>query len=245
MTHRFFVTPEAIQRDMIQFPQPIAEQIRNVLRLTQGERVIALMNDGWECDVIISAVSKLEVAGQIVGRRLNANEPRARVTLYQCLLKKDHFEWVLQKCTEIGVSRFVPVISRRTVVRDSKRANKSRSERWERILTEAAEQSGRGFIPFLDEPKAFDDALIDSADSDLRVIAWEEEASQRFEVAPGSPPGRIAVFIGPEGGFDRAEIERAREQGVQPITLGSRTLRAETAGIVLATLALHQTGDLA
>jgi 16S rRNA (uracil1498-N3)-methyltransferase len=217
--------------------------MRNVLRIAPGERVIALGNDGWECEVAITAVGKGEAAGQIVERRMNMREPRAKVTLYQCLLKKDHFEWVLQKCTEVGVSRFVPVISARTVARESA-SSKNKQARWEHILREAAEQSGRGRIPVIEPPMAFAEALADSAGFDARLIAWEEEQAARLSATmTGSERAKIGLYVGPEGGFGVDEIEMARSQGVQAVTLGRRILRAETAAVVFAALALDRAGD--
>jgi 16S rRNA (uracil1498-N3)-methyltransferase len=243
--HRFFVPPESIQGDVVQFPRPIAEQMRSVLRLALGEHVIVLLNDGWEHEVQIRAIGKQETSGWLLERRRNQREPRIPVSLYQCLLKKDNFEWVLQKCTEIGVSRFVPVISQRTVVKISDESARTRLDRWGRILTEAAEQSGRGTIPTLPGVMSVADALVDCAAYEARIIAWEQEGAVTLRAAlEAQNPASIALFVGPEGGFTVEEVGLAWDYGVTPITLGPRTLRAETAAVVGSALALHTFGEL-
>lgn len=242
--HRFFVPPGSIQADRVVFPRPIAEQLRNVLRISPGQRVIALADDGWECEVEVAHIGRGEADGRVIERRKNAREPHISLTLYQCLLKQDHFEWVLQKCTEVGVARFVPVVSGRTVVRGG-----NRSERWRRIIVEAAEQSGRGRIPALGEAMMLSDAWADCAAMDVRAVAWEEEHVVRLQSLLDDWPGgqalaSIGLVVGPEGGFSAEEIDAGRQHGVRTVTLGARTLRAETAAVVMASLALHLFGEL-
>ena len=238
--HRFFVPPESIQGEQILFPRAVAEQMRNVLRLAPGARVVALSGDGWECEVEVTEVSKQQTAGRILERRPNDREPHAQLTLYQCLLKHDHFEWVLQKCTEIGAARVVPVISERTVAKGG-----VKEERWARIAAEAAEQSGRGRAPEISAALSLEDALADCAGLDLAAIAWEEEPDMRFEtLIEEAQPTRLGLFVGPEGGFSAREVGLARTHGVHPVTLGRRILRAETAAVVFCALALHRLGEL-
>lgn len=243
--HRFFVPPESIQGDLVSFPRPAAEQIRNVLRITPGERVVVLSGDGWECEVEVTYVGRGNAAGHVLERRQNGREPRIALTLYQCLLKKDHFEWVLQKCTEVGVTRFVPVVSERTIVRGVEMTGGAKQERWTRILAESAEQSGRGCIPALEGVMTLAEALADCAVQDFRAIAWEEERGVSLDSLAGEEtPSSIGLFVGPEGGLSAEEIDLAREKGIRPVTLGARILRAETAAVVFAALALHRFGEM-
>lgn len=236
--HRFFISPNGLHGDQVLFEDATAHQIRNVLRMKSGAHLIVLDNAGWEYEVELTEVEKPSVRGTIHEKRAAEGEPTAAITLYQCLLKKDNFEWVLQKCTEIGVSRFVPVISQRTVITQVK-ANKL--DRWERIITEAAEQSRRGRIPELAEPLDFA-AALDDLHTDCALIPWEEatETTLRAALAAHPTAQSVALFIGPEGGFDPAEVAQAAEADVQPITLGSRILRAETAAVVASALVLHE-----
>jgi 16S rRNA (uracil1498-N3)-methyltransferase len=153
----------------------------------------------------------------------------------------------LQKGTEIGVSRFVPVIARRTLVRDADVVTSERLTRWERIIAEAAEQSGRGRLPELAEPLQFAVAVGDALATTQRVlIAWEEAGSGDLTAALAELPAgaRVALFVGPEGGYEAAEVDLAQSQGARSITLGPRILRTETAALVGPALVLNMLGDM-
>jgi len=235
--HRFFVDPQFISETDVSFPPEQAHQIRTVLRMTTGAGVVVLDNAGWEYDVTITAVSKNQVLGEITARRAAAGEPATYLTLYQAMLKRDNFEWVLQKGTEIGVSRFVPVVTARSVVTAVK---PNKLERWQRILTEAAEQCRRGRIPELTAPLPLD-AAIATCTAEAMLMPWEETTNTTLGSALVGQPRSVALFIGPEGGFDAAEVD----ERVTAVTLGPRILRAETAAIVAVTLTLQTLGDLA
>ena len=247
MSHRFFVSPEAIAGGTVTFTREIAHQLRNVLRLQPGSEVVVLDGSGREYDVRLTRLSRDEAAGQVSGQRTCPNEPRTSLTFYACLIKGERFEWVLQKGTELGVSRFVPVFSERTVLRDPERVEKRRP-RWERIVREAAEQSRRGRLPILDRAMAFSAACIESIDRHDRVLLpWEEAigVSLGEAVRDISPlPERIALIVGPEGGFTSQEVDQSRDLGIRVVTLGSRILRAETAAIVAAALVMGALGEL-
>jgi 16S rRNA (uracil1498-N3)-methyltransferase len=238
--HRFFVHPQAIHHSTAVLDEAIAHQLRNVLRMRPGAHIVVLDNRGWEYEIELAEITSKGARGTVIEKRPASGEPSVYVTLYQCVLKKDNFEWVLQKGTEIGVSRFVPVISQRTVIADDERIRTNKLPRWERIITEAAEQSHRGRIPELDAPVAFEQALVDAASADVALIPWEKEAARTLrDVLPGTAE-TVALFIGPEGGFEDGEIELAQRHGVQPITLGPRILRAETAAAAAALLVLYE-----
>jgi len=198
----------------------------------------------------LELVTAGEVRGQVVARRPAGAEARVRITLYQALLKLDKFEWVLQKGTEVGVAAFQPIVSKR-VVREAVSAKQM--ERWQRIMREAAEQSGRGLTPPLREPAAFEQAVQNVGRDALGIIPYEEERAQslREVLRPTdltgfqNPSGlQVHLFIGPEGGFTPEEVEMARQRAVVPVTLGPRILRAETAGLVAASVILYECGDL-
>ncbi|MCP4424105.1 MAG: 16S rRNA (uracil(1498)-N(3))-methyltransferase [Chloroflexi bacterium] len=236
--HRFFVTD--IHDNQIVFSPEQARQIDAVLRMEPGRRVMALDNAGWEYEVELVEVKRKRVTAVILAQRPAPNEPTNPITLYQSLLKRDNFEWVLQKGTEIGVARFVPLITERTVARPPKKP-----DRWRRILTEAAEQSRRGRIPELAEPTPLAQALADLPPHQTALISWENVAktSLRDELV-GASSLNVSLFIGPEGGFTAVEIEQAQKAGAIPITLGQRILRAETAAIVATAIVLHELGDM-
>lgn len=234
--HRFFISHHAIQGEMVTLPEPLAHQIRNVLRMRLGTHLMVLDNTGWEYEVELLESERNYARGRVLEKRFATGEPTLHLTLYQSILKKHNFELVLQKCTEIGVSRIVPMLTERTVVSDVK---DNKHERWERIVTEAAEQSRRGKLPQLDAPIRFEQALMDATHAEVAFIPYELEKNDRLHSHLNGQKS-IALFIGAEGGFSEQEIEQATAQGVYPITLGTRILRAETAAIVTTALILHE-----
>jgi 16S rRNA (uracil1498-N3)-methyltransferase len=243
--HHFFLSPDHFKTNTIHFPDDIARQMARVLRLQPGQHVLALDGTGNAYEVELLQVGREGVQGRVVAQRPAGGEARARITLYLALTGREKFEWMLQKCTEVGAAEFVPVISSRSLVQDERDAAK-KLERWERIVREAAEQSRRGMLPQVHQPLRFDAALSAALTSSLRLIPWEGEQATtlRAALAPfkTAEPVTVAVFIGPEGGFAEAEIEAARQAGVQPVTLGERILRMETAAVVATALILYELG---
>lgn len=243
--HRFFVDRQQVSGGRVRFRPDQAHQIGRVLRLRPGDTVLAL--DGRATyTVTLETVTREAAAGRITAEAPPTGEPRTRLTLYQSLLKRDKFEWVLQKGTEIGVARFVPVISRRTLIRDGETVTPEKQARWERIITEAAEQSGRGRLPELAAPLSFEAALDEAGRLDRTLIAWEQAGPGDLAAALDGLPAvaRLALFIGPEGGYEAVEIEQAQVCGAIVITLGPRILRTETAAIVGAALILAALGEM-
>ncbi|HLG51989.1 MAG TPA: RsmE family RNA methyltransferase [Chloroflexota bacterium] len=245
---RFFVSPRAIDRGQVEFARDQSRQIATVLRARVGERVIVLDNQGWLYEVRLDQVHPEATWGTVISRRLAPNEPRTKLTLYTALLKGDKLELVFQKCTEIGVSGFVPIICERCVVGSI--VSEHRQARWERIITEAAEQSERGRLPSLQPAMLFQQACEQVRGRGLSFIAWErgERSSLRAALAArareSARPFVVNLFTGPEGGFTEDEIATASAYGIIPVGLGPRILRAETAPIVGATLVLAHGGDL-
>ena len=244
--HRFFVEPDQIQGARVLFADAQAHQIARVLRLRPGDQVVVLDNRGWQYMVVLETAVSPQLIGTVRNRAAAEGEPRLRLTLYQALLQRDKFEWVLQKGTEIGVARFVPLLTRRSLVQTAAlKANKQ--ARWHKILTEAAEQSWRGRVPELAPPVALAEALGAAANADLGLLT-EVGAERPLRAAlHGLPtsPIEVALFIGPEGGFDVDEVAQAQAAGVTPVSLGPRVLRTETAAIVAAALILHELGEMA
>ncbi len=202
---------------------------------------------GFEYVTELEAVDGRETTGRVLEKRRTTGEPRIHVTLWQCALKADKMEWVLQKGTELGVSRFVPVISERTIVRPAS-ALVRKYERWRTIVREAAEQSGRGLLPELAEPLAYADA-VRQADG-VRLLPWEGAGgpglSERFVRATGGAEGqtRIDLLVGPEGGLSAAEAQEAVAAGWGLTTLGPRTLRAETAALAAVAVVMALAGEM-
>ena len=145
MPHRFFVSPDSIRNGFVYFKSDQAHQLRDVLRMPRGTEITVLDDTGTEYRVVVQNVTREGVDGAVLEKRAAAGEPHTRIILYQSLLKADKSEWVLQKGTEVGISAFVPVVSERSVTD----VGKNKFARWGHIVTEAAEQAGRGKIPTL------------------------------------------------------------------------------------------------
>jgi 16S rRNA (uracil1498-N3)-methyltransferase len=217
----------------------LAQQVTQVLRMQTGAELVLLDGSGDEFLARLTALCRHTAAAALLERRACTAEPQVHLSLYQCTLKQDKFEWVLQKGTELGVSRFVPVIAERSIVRPAA-ALLPKYGRWSAIVREAAEQCGRGRIPEIAPPLDWS-AAVDSR-SGAGLLAWESAAAapplggwlRRQE----SAPAHLSLLIGPEGGVADAEAQAAVAHGWQLVSLGPRILRAETAAIAAAAVLL-------
>lgn len=226
--HRFFVAPDALDGDRFPLPASIERQVRAVLRLADGDRLVLLPGDGSQ------ALCRLDGAECVVDERsVVASEPRHRLTVVQALLKGDALEEVVMHATEIGVAAFELVVTERCIARD---ISPRKLERLRSIAREAAEQSERGIVPPVGEPMPFRDALAAGS-----VLLYERQAGAGL--AGLEPPER--VVIGPEGGFSAAEVTAAGEGGLSIAGLGPRILRSQTVAVAAAAVILSRSGDFA
>jgi 16S rRNA (uracil1498-N3)-methyltransferase len=226
--NRFFVAPDSTRSGRFPLPDAIAHQVRRVLRLRDGDRIVLLTGDGTEAEC------RLDGTGCVVeARRAATGEPRHRLTVCQALLKGDALERVVRQGTEIGVARFRLVITERCVPRDM---TPRRLERLRAIAREAAEQSERGVVPPVEAPMAFEAVL-----SPASVLLFERHGGARL----GQLPPAETVVIGPEGGFVPAEVATARNAGLVVAGLGPRILRSESVAPAAAAVILSRTGDFA
>jgi 16S rRNA (uracil1498-N3)-methyltransferase len=247
--HRFFVPPETLRTARVHLTGEVAHQISRVLRLRPGDLVYLLDGRGFEYRMRIADLGKEQVWGEVAEKRFVPTEPAHSVDLYLSLLNKtEKFEWALQKCTEVGAARFIPVVAQRSVTASG------RPERWERIIQEAAEQSGRGLVPSLDEVVPLNDALEAEGDrvadaeggshiAIMPALGADLSLSDALEELTGEE-GSVSIFIGPEGGFTEDELYAANELGILLVNLGPRILRAETAAVSAVTMTLQQLGDM-
>ncbi len=240
--HWFFLTAMRAAPGQEVDLSSISHQLGTVLRLKKGIVITLLDGRGAAYPTRIEALDAKEATGRVLGREPVGSEPGIKLTLFQCALKRDRFEWVLQKGTELGVSRFVPVISSRTVVRPAARLL-PKYERWRAIIREAAEQSRRGRLPELCDPLQWDEALEQGGG--LRLLTWEnaDEKSSAWRSA-ADPADEVSLLVGPEGGISSEEAATATEKGWLLMSLGSRILRAETAAVAAATVVMHSAGEL-
>jgi len=246
--HRFFVAPEVVAADWVTLPAEVAHQVRDVLRLRVGERIVLLDNSGREFETELCAVGRDGVQGAVVARRVGTSEPGTELVLYQGLLKATKFEWILQKGTEMGVRAFVPTHCQRSIAGLTEQGS-MKVRRWERILQEAAEQCGRTVAPVLFPTTTLETALAAQPAGTLILFPWEEETATTLRATLAArhgpiPPNRIALFIGPEGGFTADEARLAAQQRAHVVTLGPRLLRAETAALATIAMILYEFAEL-
>lgn len=232
--HRFFVDTAPAERAFLTGEQ--ARQIATVLRLQPGERIV-LVTEGTEHEVELQAVAPAQVTGRVVARRPVTTELPFRLTLAVPVLKGDRSEEVIEAASQLGVSRFVPFTSSRSVARE---LSAGKRERWQKIAREAAETAHRGEIPRVAEMVTWDGLFANLGAG--AVVCWEEAADPHLlDVAPA---GDVALVVGPEGGLTAAEIELARGRGAAIASLGTRILRAEIAAIAaVAMLVGARRGD--
>ena len=220
MTHRFFVEEDVVDQVVLSGEQ--AHQIANVLRLKPGEQ-ITLVRNGAESLVVLESVDAAQVRGRCISKRSVDAEPRVRLTIALPILRGDRTEEVIEAVTQLGVSRIVPFVSARSVVRSLPDAKR---ERWMRVAREAAETARRGRVPVIEEARDWE-KLFDSLDAPV-LVAWEREVLVKLEDA--LPQARqLSLVIGPEGGIGLDEIELARRHDATTVSLGRRNLRSETA----------------
>jgi 16S rRNA (uracil1498-N3)-methyltransferase len=246
---RFFIKGLDQFSGQVVFPENISHQIKHVLRLKVGENVVVLDGVGKEYQVELLELEGKKISGKI--REISGVKSNLNISLHLFfpMTKRDKLEWILQKCTEVGVSAFHPFVSRRSLVQSSQLKGNKR-ERWEAIIREAAEQSGRIRLPVLYDPVQLSLAVNAlSSKFDAAIAGWVNEEKRSIKDALGKLSGEIVeknsapnfgLFIGPEGGFDEGEIESLRENGVLTVSLGARILRMETAALVISSLVLYE-----
>ncbi len=243
-TYRFFVAAP-IDGDMIAIDdRQLAHQCNNVLRLQPGDEVVLLDNSGWQYVVALQQLGRDHVSGTVVSRAPASSEPQTHLTLYLGLMRPERFEWALQKCTELGATAFVPLVCERSADADM---SERKSERWSRIVREAAEQSRRGKLPPIAAAQSFIEACAATAQCDLALLLWEGAGVQSLRHTlrtHAGPLNTIAMLSGPEGGLSDDEFKIASEHGIIPVTLGPRTLRTETAPVAATVAILYECGDM-
>lgn len=247
--HHFFVKPEQASGGKVRIIGQDVNHLKNVLRMKPGEQL--LVSDGRGKDYLcqVETLEAETVEAAIISQEESRELP-ARIWLFQGLPKSDKMELIIQKAVELGAAGIVPVATKNAVVKLDPKKEEAKLKRWRTIAESAAKQSKRSLVPEISGVMTLKEAFsyIDDVDFDLRLIPYENErgtTAAREAFARAVPGSRIAVFIGPEGGFEPPEIRLALEAGVIPVSLGKRILRTETAGIaVLSALMLRLEGCL-
>lgn len=237
--YHFFVEPGQIRENdkAVMIFGTDVNHIKNVLRMKIGEEIsVSNGQDNCEYRCGIAEFGEDFIKCELRFVKEEGVELPVRVTLFQGLPKGDKMELIVQKAVELGVYEIVPVAAKRCVVRLDEKKAASKVTRWQGIAEAAAKQSKRGVIPQVQPVTGFAQALEQAGEMEVRLIPYELERGMEYtrELLSGIRPGqRVAVFIGPEGGFEESEIALAKEKGLCPITLGRRILRTETAGMTV------------
>lgn len=241
--HRFYVDGYSGNGNTIDITGGDVNHIRNVLRLKAADNII--INDGAGTDYVcaIETMGNDVVTARIVDVNRNAAELSTRLVLFQGMPKADKLELIIQKSVELGVSEIVPVMTKRTVVKlDAKKEDKKLA-RYNMIATSAAKQSGRGIIPEVKPFMSFKEALAYAGTLDMSIIPYEEAKGIEYSrqvIKNIKGKKSLGIFIGPEGGFAKEEVEAAIDIGAKCITLGNRILRTETAGLAVVSVIMFE-----
>ena len=242
--YRFYVSADQLAEKEVFISGGDVNHIKNVLRLEVGDWIVACDGNGTDYVSRIQSICSDEVVASIEKVQPTGTELPVRITLFQGMPKKDKLELIIQKAVELGACEIVPVMTKRTVVKlsEEKKINK-RLERWQSIAYAAAKQCDRGIIPTVHKPVSYEEALAMADQLDYNVIPYElqtgmEEARKIVDQA--CKQRSLGIFIGPEGGFEPEEVERAMTRNIHPMTLGKRILRSETAGMALLSILMFQ-----
>lgn len=239
----FYVQSQDVTEDRLILRGEEAHHCLRVRRHKKGDLIEAVDGAGTGYQVRIERVEAEELAGRIVAVRPEWGEPKHKITLAQSLIKGDGFDWIVEKTTELGVHRIVPMRTARTVL-PTVRPGKLR--RWDKIARSAMKQTKRCRQPRIEPVSSFEDALELLSKSDGILLAWEDERHHTLRDALSDLPSpkTIGVLVGPEGGFAADELRLARCAGARFFSMGPRRLKAETAGILGVGLTLYELGDL-
>ena len=242
--YRFYVSADQLAEKEVFISGGDVNHIKNVLRLEVGDWIVACDGNGTDYVSRIQSICSDEVVASIEKVQPTGTELPVRITLFQGMPKKDKLELIIQKAVELGACEIVPVMTKRTVVKlsEEKKINK-RLERWQSIAYAAAKQCDRGIIPTVHKPVSYEEALAMADQLDYNVIPYElqtgmEEARKIVDQA--CKQRSLGIFIGPEGGFEPEEVERAMTRNIHPMTLGKHILRTETAGMALLSILMFQ-----
>ena len=242
--HWFYVGNSQIVEDKIYITGQDVNHIRNVLRMEAGERIAVCNGEGRDYFGRLELVTADQVVMKIDSMGDSKSELTSRIYLFQGLPKKDKMELIIQKAVELGVYQVIPVSMKRCVVKiEDKKKELKKIERWQTIAEAAAKQSGRGMIPEVHEVLTYKDALDYAGTLGFNILPYEQADGMehsRQMIKAACRHDTIGIFIGPEGGFDDLEIEQAKKYGMEPITLGRRILRTETAGLAVLSVMMFE-----
>jgi len=238
MIPRVFVSMENIDDKTAKIVGSDVNYLKNVLRLKVGDEIRVLDSRSKEYSAKISSINADCVISELIGERHPKSEPKVKVTIAHGIPKNPKMDFVVQKATELGVQRIIPIIAERTVVKIKPDKKDNKIIRWQKIAKEAAQQSGRLIIPVVEEFMEFKDLFLLKNEFDMCIMLWEMEKENTIKkiLQEAKDLKRVLVLIGPEGGFSHEEAETAKCEGFITATLGTRIVRTETASIAVLSM---------
>lgn len=243
--NKFFIDPKQINQEEITILGEDVNHIKNVLRLGVKDKIVVCDKEaGQSYQCMIEKMNQEDIKCHILNKITTTMESDLYIHIFQGLPKSDKLEWIIEKCTEIGVKEITPVIMKRCVVKLNDQDQAKKRERWKRIAEGAAKQSKRDAILLVNPIINFQNILENIKDYDIVIVAYENEREHTLKKVLHSMlqknKNKIAVIIGPEGGIDEQEIALCQEKNIIPVTLGKRILRTETAPLVVASNILYE-----
>lgn len=242
--HRFYAPPLSFTGASVTLDADEAHHLTRVLRLGPGARVFVFDGEGGEYECEVARGAKHEVDLKLLRRLDDAVESPLRLTLAQALIKGDKFDWVIQKATELGVTRIVPLVTDHSDVKRAEERAGQRLQRWRRISLEALKQCGRRRLVEICEPAPFDDFCGSTARGACLIFSERGGESLAEVSAKLRDVNHLSLCVASEGGWSDHELRMAESCDFTPVSLGTRTLRTETAAIVAVALAQHIFGDM-
>jgi 16S rRNA (uracil1498-N3)-methyltransferase len=242
---KFFTSNQSIDEGKIYISGLDYNHIKNVLRLKPGDNIIVNVGRNMEYEARIVGFEKEQVETEIIQQYQFETEPSVNISLFQAIPKGEKMEYIIQKAVEIGVSKIIPIITDRVIVKLDSKNKKTKTERWQKISEQASKQNRRGAVPEISEPITLKESIELLRKHDMVVILYENESNTRLRDVIdkiNNSVKNVALIVGPEGGLSEKELEILKEFWI--VSLGNRILRTETAGLVASTIIFYETGDL-
>jgi 16S rRNA (uracil1498-N3)-methyltransferase len=244
---RLFLPGLSKDQTEITLDGPLSRYLVRVLRLEEGQTFRAFNSRGLQCDLVLKRADPLGAVGAVSSRKEDGGPAGVHIALGQSLPKGAKMDLILREGTEVGVHRFVPIVTQRSISRPEPSQFEHKGQRWRKILVEACRQCGRNDVPSLDPVRSWEETLELFPQFDRVLVPYEKEAPTLKTVLEAGPPAfRLLLLIGPEGGWAQEEIRTAEEKGAFPVHLPTPILRTETAGVAVVSMFqyfLSQTRD--
>lgn len=228
--------------DKITLNEEQSRHIAKSLRMKKGDMLTLCTGDGTDYGCMIDEITKDSVTLTVCYEQASNTEPTVKVSLFQGVPKSDKMEDIIQKCVELGIYEITPVLTKRSISRPDEKQAKKKQVRYNKIALEAAQQSGRGIIPKINDMTSFKNA-VNNCDADLKIIFYEG-GGKSLKSLINDDIKTVAIFIGPEGGFEKDEVDAVLDIGGINATLGKRILRTQTAPVAALSAIMTLTGNM-